>query len=115
MGNPKPQESIEIVCAVLKEEKDKLEKGEKSGDATKVEIYGSKDGINIINIEELINSEVEVHDVEYHPEKGSAERRFKNGTKNKVKLKPEELKKIAKEQEELGRVEHVEDKAINDR
>ena len=116
MKNPEAQkhEDIEIVCAMLNEKTNKLERGEKPGDATEVGIYGSKDGVDI-NIEELINNGIGTYEINYYPEKGSAERVFNDGTKGKVE-NIEKIKEIYKERKEAGREEHGDDKDIaNDR
>ena len=85
MKNPEAQkhEDIEIVCAMLNEKTNKLERGEKPGDATEVGIYGSKDGVDI-NIEELINNGVGTYELDYYLEENKAERVFSDGTKSKV-------------------------------
>lgn len=118
MKNPKAQkhDDIEIACAMLSEKDYKLAKGEIAGDATEVGMYGSKDGIEMYNEEELIISSVEPYEVVYEPETGNGERKFKDGTKNKINTQIVNLKDVKERQESLGNVEHIQskDKDSND-
>ena len=78
MENPKAQrddtkQRMEIVFSIIAEFQNQLEKGQKPGDATKVQSAGQKDGIETSVehiVDDLIQTKVKNHDCKYDPETG---------------------------------------------
>ena len=109
MDKPRAQKhnGFEIVCGELHKEKESQRDG-KSVYSLEAGNYGSKDGIGIsIGQEDLMFSRVENNEVNQ-----LGERKFKNGSKNKINSEIVDIKEVYKRQKRLGRIELEDERDI---
>lgn len=108
MENPSAQrddnkQRMEIVFSIIAEFQNKLEKGQKPGDATQVQAAAQKEGIetSIENmVEDLIQTKVKEHDCKYDPETGLSVRIVDGKV---IKVNEKVMKEISEERKRTGK------------
>lgn len=97
------KQRMEIVFSVIAEYQNKLEKGQKPGDATKVYAAGEKENIESSveqMVDDLIQTKVKEHDCKYDPETGLSVR-IVDGKVMKVNEKV--MKEISEDRKRTGK------------
>ena len=108
MENPSAQrddskQRMEIVFSIIAEFQNKLEKGQKPGDATQVQAAAQKEGIetSIENmVEDLIQTKVKEHDCKYDPETGLSVRIVDGKV---IKVNEKVMKEISEDRKRTGK------------
>lgn len=108
MGDPSAQrddskQRMEIVFSIIAEFTNKLEKGQKPGDATQVQAAAQKDGIETSIehiVDELIQTKVKDHDCKYDPETGLSVRIVDGKV---IKVNEKVMKEISEERKRTGK------------
>lgn len=108
MGDPSAQrddskQRMEIVFSIIAEFTNKLEKGQKPGDATQVQAAAQKDGIETSVehiVDELIQTKVKDHDCKYDPETGLSVRIVDGKV---IKVNEKVMKEISEERKRTGK------------
>ena len=108
MGDPSAQrddskQRMEIVFSIIAEFQNKLEKGQKPGDATKVQAAAQKEGTETSVehiVDELIQTKVKDHDCKYDPETGLSVRIVDGKV---IKVNEKVMKEISEERKRTGK------------